>query len=299
MSWQLVSPRDYTPLITVSETERRSSTEQFHQVDGIWRMLLPEREAALAQFMREYETVRTAEKRGSLDSAYYRALPYRDVSGVMAGAWRIRGIGYDHFVETALPLVSPKAKIIDIGAGNGWLSGRLAARGYDVAAVDLLVNKTDGLGAFTHYETPFLPIQAEFERVPLAAESAEMVIFNASFHYAESYERVLTEAFRMVKPLGYVVVLDTPVYSQQASGDAMVVEREAQFEQRYGFKSDGQASENFLTKARIAQLADAFGIKWQMSTPAYDLKWRLRPLRARLRGHREPATFPLLIAQKT
>src|ERR1700730_4753391 len=57
---------------------------------------------AVAQFAREYTTVRRAEGWGSRDRAYYRALPYRDLSGRYAGIWRIRARSYATFVERVL-----------------------------------------------------------------------------------------------------------------------------------------------------------------------------------------------------
>ncbi|MGB8646578.1 MAG: hypothetical protein WCF84_15165, partial [Anaerolineae bacterium] len=57
--------------------EQRSPDEQycsadltrFNRVDGIWRFLQPGRAQALERFMREYETIRAAESRGSQDPA--------------------------------------------------------------------------------------------------------------------------------------------------------------------------------------------------------------------------------------
>ena len=38
-------------------------------------------------------------------------------------------------------------RILDLGAGNGWMSYRLALQGHLPIAVDLLTNDRDGLGA--------------------------------------------------------------------------------------------------------------------------------------------------------
>lgn len=52
-------------------------------------MLLPERQEVFRQFIQDYEFVRQAEGRGSSSSAYYQALPYRDLREHMAIDWRI------------------------------------------------------------------------------------------------------------------------------------------------------------------------------------------------------------------
>ena len=57
---------------------------EFWNVDGIWRFLLPESEAHYSHFIKDYETIRGAERRGSTSATYYRALPFKDLSGQRA-----------------------------------------------------------------------------------------------------------------------------------------------------------------------------------------------------------------------
>src|SRR5678816_161997 len=63
---------------------------EFWNADGIWRFLLPESEAHYARFIRDYESVRRSEGRGSSSANYYRALPFKDLSGQHARDWAIR-----------------------------------------------------------------------------------------------------------------------------------------------------------------------------------------------------------------
>ena len=267
--------------------------------DGIWRFLTPEREAYYAQFMHEYQQVRAAEGRGAIDAAYYRALPFADLSGRFTADWSIRARSFNAFVQLVLqPLeraVNRSLHVLDLGAGNGWLSYRLAQRGHQIAAIDLLTNPQDGLGAFIHYEASFTPVQAEFDRLPFDGAQFDLTIFNASLHYAVNYEATLREALRVLQPTGQIVILDSPVYRSGESGAQMVREREAAFTQRYGFPSNALSSENFLTQQRLHDLADALQLHWQIIQPFYGWRWHLRPLWARLRGRREPARFAIMV----
>ena len=139
---------------------------EFWKVDGIWRFLLPESEAHYARFIADYESIRRSEGRGSTSADYYRALPFKDLSGLYRGDWRIRARSYNVLVKNVLTrLQNPlerSLKILDLGAGNGWLSNQLSAQGDRVIAVDLLLNEKDGLGAWKYYEHSFTPVQAEF-----------------------------------------------------------------------------------------------------------------------------------------
>jgi SAM-dependent methyltransferase len=289
----------------------------YPKVDGVWRFILDERKDFFQRFIREYETIRQAEGRGSADRAYYRALPFAQPilgdpgshaprgipsPGKFQRDWQIRARTFLTFYEKILlPVEQQKLnplKILDLGAGNGWLANRLALRGHLVAAVDLLVNQWDGLGAYVHYGTSFTPVQAEFNHLPFAAGEADLVIFNASFHYSPAYEKTLSEAFRILQPEGAVVILDSPVYRDPSSGVQMVLERETQFEQQYGFRSDALSSENFLTTLRLETLAKALGVSWQIDVPFYGVRWALRPWIARLRGGREPARFFIITGRR-
>ena len=274
----------------------------FKRADGIWRCLLPERAPYFEQFVHEYETVRQGEGRGSDDPAYYRALPFADLSGRMAADWRIRSQSFSTLLEKVLiPLeiaYDSALRILDVGAGSGWLSYQLARRGHELAAIDLTVNRGDGLGAHVMYDLDFLPIQAEFDYLPLRSQQADLVIFNAALHYATDYVTTLQEAWRVAVPGGLVAVVDTAVYHNPSSGDQMVREREHLFQQKYGFPSNAIPSQNYLTYDRLAALAQQLNVNWQLHWPVPAWRWTVRRLRARLGGQREPAQFPLILGQK-
>ncbi len=265
----------------------------FHQVDGVWRFLLPERELHYSRFIADYESIRHAEGRFSAEASYYRSLPFKDLSGRFSNDWRIRAASF-RLLQRMLPAEST---VLDLGAGNGWMSNRLASAGHQVFAIDLLVNPEDGLGAWKFYETNFTPAQSEFIHLPFGKQFADVVVFNASFHYSEDYEVTLAEILRVLKPNGMVVIMDTPVYRHASSGQEMIAERRGEFYSRYGFASDSIQSEGFLTYARMKKLGAALSIDWRHVYPFYGLRWALRPWWVRLRGGREPAQFGLWLGK--
>jgi SAM-dependent methyltransferase len=295
-----ICPRCHTNLDRVSADRLVCPQDglEYWNVEGIWRFLLPESQAHYTRFIEEYETVRRSEGRGSPDADYYRALPFKDLSGNFSKDWKVRARSFDVLVKKLLTPIQAHLerplKVLDLGAGNGWLSNRLAAQGDRVVAVDLLVNEQDGLGAWKHYEHPFTPIQAEFNHLPLMDHYADVAIFNASFHYSENYTETLKETFRVVDEEGLVVIIDTPIYRRRTSGEKMVAEREATFLAQYSFASDALESENFLTYQQVRELGDSLGVHWLYFRPFYGLRWLLRPLKAWLTRKREPAKFHLL-----
>ena len=183
------------------------------------------------------------------------------------------------------------------------MSYRLALEGYSPVAVDLLVNNQDGLGAAEHYRgiMPWLfpRFQAESEHLPFANEQFDAVIFNASFHYATSYDGTLREALRCLRPGGFVIIADTPWYACAESGEAMIAERRAFYLKRYGTASASLPSLEYLTDEQLGALEKTFQLRWTKHTPAYGLRWRLRPLIAKLRRRRTPSRFHIFCARKS
>jgi SAM-dependent methyltransferase len=287
-------------MLACSDCCLRLSREQ-----GIWRALLPERVSHFSSFIKDYEFIRSAEGRGSVNAEYYLALPYRDLSGNNSQQWTMRARTFHYIEQNILPGLRPDnqrpLQILDLGAGNGWMSYRLTLAGHAAVAVDLLTNDYDGLGAATHYRKQlaalFPRLQAELDVLPFMDDSFDLVVYNASFHYSEDYEKTMTEALRCARPGGTILIADTPWYSNEASGRQMVTERRNTFTQRYGFPSDGLGSLEFLTDERLRRIEARFSLRWQAQTPTYGMRWLMRPLIAKMLGRREPSQFRIYTAR--
>ena len=256
-----------------------------------------------SRFIDDYERIRAAEGRGSKQNDFYLGLPYRDVSGRNRRQWQIRARSYNYLAKRIVtPNIPARSRILDLGAGNGWMSYRLALAGYRPVAVDLLTNSNDGLGAAAHYQKHlpnlFPRFQAELMRLPFQDEQFDAAIFNASFHYAEDATAAMAEALRCVKSRGLVIICDTPWYSSEDSGDEMVQERRENFLRQYGTASASLKYIEFLTDECLQSLEERLGIRWTLYSPHFGMQFALRPYLAKLRHKREPARFRIYVAQK-
>lgn len=273
----------------------------FHiaEVEGILRALTPDRKLALGQFVREYELIRAKEGRFGASASYYLELPFRDVTGSNSWQWGIRARTYQYLERHVLPTIESEyrhgAEVMDVGAGNCWLSYRLALRGHRTVAIDLLDNEGDGLGAARHFlgrlRQPFKRFQAEMDRLPFAAGQFDVAVFNASFHYSVDYGTTVQEALRCLRRPGHLIIVDSPLYRREESGRTMIEEKHAAFESKYGFRSNSLPSREFLTPEVLDELAARFGLQWRILKPWYGWSWALRPVKARLRRRREPSKF--------
>jgi ubiquinone/menaquinone biosynthesis C-methylase UbiE len=240
------------------------------------------------RFLDDYLRIRLAEGRGSDDPGYYFRLPLEPV----------RQTTYRYFERLVLPTMENgrSLDLLDLGAGTGWMSYRLAMRGHRPVAVDILTDPRDGLGAARHYfDTRSFPrVEAEFDQLPVANASVDAVLYNASLHYSSDYSKTLSEARRTLRPGGRVVVLDSPVYRKREHGEMMRRERHEQFLKQYGTESDHAASIEYLDLATIGSLARELGIEWRIHKPWYGLSWHMRPWKARFKGARPPSRFWIL-----
>ncbi len=303
-AFRFTCPSCKTGLIKIDENKLRCPADGglYIREQGIWRFLAPQQRLEYHRFIQEYSSIRSAEGRGSSDPEYYRSLPFRDLTGRYTADWKIRASSFRALLTSVIVPFEKRMQrplnILDIGAGNGWLSYRMAQRGHHAAAIDLQTNIVDGLGAASHYDLSFLKLQADFQHLPLENAQADLAIFNASFHYSTSYLANLCETLRVLRTEGRIVILDTPIYHDAHSGQEMVAEREEHFRKEYGFASNALPSENYLTYHRLEELSRQTDLRWSFVNAFYGLRWSLRPIKARFSGRREPAQFRIVIGSR-
>lgn len=253
------------------------------------------------QFLKDYSRIRRAEGRGSSDPEYFRALPYRDLTGKNSGQWAIRARTWTHFERFVLAQIEKETArpldILDMGAGNGWMSYRLALRDHRPVALDIFPDYCDGLRSARHYPRRFPCVEAEFDELPFRDGVFDLAIYNSSIHYSTDYRRTLSEARRCLRTSGRVVIMDSPVYKLPEHGEQMRTERHDLFARRFGFRSDSVPSIEYFDEAMIESLARELKIEWSRTLPWYGLAWALRPWKARLASRRPPSQFVILVGK--
>ena len=258
--------------------------------------------AALRKFAEAYAAQRQAEGRGYAGDELF-ALPYVR-SGLLARQWAVRARTFEAFMARVVrPMAAGAGRslaLLDLGAGNGWLSHRVAQEGHFATALDIRDDQVDGLGASRPFVqrvgTRMQTAVAAFETIPAPDASFDIAVFNASLHYAADLPAVLAEAARVVRPGGRLAILDSPFYRRETDGRAMVAEKTAEASRRFGDRATTLMSlpfVEFLTRERLAKASAPIGVTWRRTRVLYPLWYELRPLTARLRGARAPSRFDL------
>jgi SAM-dependent methyltransferase len=262
-------------------------------------------DARLAEFATAYSLHRQAEGRALSDEELL-SLPWL-TTGPQAGQWAVRAKTYEAFVDRLLEPLSHEFSrpltVLDLGAGNGWLSYRVAGRGHRAIALDIRGDSIEGLGTSEIFQDRcpgrIEPIVASFDAVPLPDDLVDIAVFNASLHYATDLGKVLGKAARVTRPGGRIAILDSPFYPSEADGLAMQAEKQKLAAAMFGERAaplTGLPFIEFLTRDRLAAASAGLGLAWTRHRVSYPPRHELRPLIARLRGRRRPSRFDLWVA---
>jgi len=177
---------------------------------------MDDRPPSLRSFVADYQRVRLREGYASADPEYARRLPFRDITGRNAAAWRLRALHY-LIIRAGLGLVRAHAadgvRVLDLGAGNGWMARRLAPA-FRVIALDVDGTET-GLGSLR--DGGVGRVVGDLEALPLRAGSFDAVIAAATLHYAVDLTGALAESARVLRPGGLLIVADSPFYDDAAA----------------------------------------------------------------------------------
>ena len=271
---------------------------RFAHHNGCYRFLTASRLAAAEPLMRQYRLVRERDGYRVSGPNYYRRLPSVGADDPHRAQWALRCESFQHFQRHVLPRPGfITRRVLDVGAGNGWLSHRLASLGHDVVAVDRLDDEEDGLGACRHYDTPFPCVQADFDAPPFAPRQFDLIVFNGSLHYSPNVAATLARAHRLLALGGTLVVMDSPMFHRDADGHLMVADKLRRFKTEYALTEVVHPSVGFLTFASLADAVKSFGLRGQFIRSRGSLGWRARRLLGSIRLRRAAAAFGVWVAR--
>lgn len=257
--------------------------------------------APSVQFLRKYALHRAQEGR-ALRGDDLRSLPYLE-SGPLARQWSVRARSYETFMARIVEPAGPRSlRVLDLGAGNGWLSYRLALSGHRAVALDVRDDGIDGLGAAKELVVDpagrFQRVKASFSSLPFPDRAFDIALFNAALHYSTDLPGDLAEAMRVTRPGGTIAILDSPFYANERDGARMVAEKIARGDTQFGLRADVLLSPNFVEFLTRDRLQGALpGLIWSRHCVWYPLWYEMRPLIAWVMGRRRPSRFDVWSAR--
>src|SRR5438132_5588433 len=267
----------------------RACGAEIPQRDGIYRLLKPTRLEEIEPFLAQYRRIRGDDGYRQHGTAYYRSLPRVDVRDPQATTWRVRQESFRNLGRVLRRFGGRPLRILDLGAGSGWLSARLSEVGHSCVAVDWLDDVEDGLGAIRYYLFPFPCVQADFDDLPIAPGQFDVAIFNASLHYSNDPAHTLRQARAMLAPGGTLAVMDSPVFATDDAGRRMLDA------QHIGFQATGgqtvRCGVGYLTGSGLRRAARDAGLRLSWIPSRGGVRWAVKRRIAGFKQHRTPARF--------
>ncbi len=218
----LGAPTDASPLVADGDVLRATGDGTTYAiVRGIPQFIVPE-DARRTTIIAEDERARYTLKRqpDALDTTTLQILPYATMPEEGPAAWirkREMWEALHYLLEKAQEAGTfpTTPRVVDAGAGVGWLSRRLSLAGGYAVALDVSGDDRFGLGASLRIagdpQAPFLPAQADFTRPPVQNGSVHLFVYSESLHYAPDIAKAIRRAAQTLAPGGWLVITDSPV----------------------------------------------------------------------------------------
>jgi len=263
--------------------------------NGIPSLIQRKRRPAIEKHARDYETLRLAEGWASTAPGFYDALPFNDITGRHTQEWKWRGDSLLHLQRwrrrNFAGAKSRGLRILDAGAGCGWMSRELAKQ-HQVVAVDTDAGD-HGLNAIPLDKRKFLSVQGELDNLPFASGGFHVVIAAASLHHLANPETFFQQAARVLRLDGWLVVMDSPTYPTLISLEA-ARERSREYFSNIGFARLAEHYSGIVEEIFIQQNSFNF-TRHRRDFSRKD--FALKRVREAL-GHPAGARFPIWIGRR-
>lgn len=163
-------------------------------------------------FEKAYLAARTLEFRLYSDEIV-RQLPYLDSKHPQVQEWTLRQANTKR-VLTQLAKLPKEAKVLDLGCGNGWFTGRIAAScpakvlGADINERELI--QAASLFASDHCHFAYGDI---FSGV-WPNQYFDVIVLNSCIQYFPSLPDLIKRLQDLLTPSGVIHILDSPIYDR-------------------------------------------------------------------------------------
>jgi hypothetical protein len=255
--------------------------------DGIWRMMPPDQRAAADAYAERYRSRRKSQGWQRLEALQMAALPDISPPGWDKIYWPVRRQSYralTSWLKGFSDGYDRPLRIVDMGAGVGWLASRLAVEGHDVVALDINCGDAFGLKAAGRLRSELSAdmslVQGDIDQPPFQQASVDLLIYNASLHYASDIMGCLSRAAATLHQGGGLVIMDSPI----SRGPVTAVHEPSPVN---GATDEGNAMGRLgrhLPRVEVTGALSEAGFSYDISRVRRGLRWRLRQLRTRLFG---------------
>jgi SAM-dependent methyltransferase len=223
-------------------------------------------------FERLYVALREKEKRIYSDDQVLQ-LPFIESSHPHAAEWALRKQSASGLLNY-LRKKKINLNMLEIGCGNGWLSGKLGnIQGSKIAGIDINYPELNQAKRVFGKNTNIQFMPWDIRHVPLEM-TFDIVIFAASIQYFRSFRQTIDKALILLNPGGEIHILDSLFYPESEIVDAQ------------------RRSENYYKAIGYAELVQFYFHHSFEALEHYNHKFLFNPLRPLNKLLRKKNPFP-------
>jgi len=258
--------------------------------DGILRLMPAEQREEADAFAAEYRDRREEQGWRSLTAEEMAALPTIPPGGWDKIYWPVRHKSFQALIPWFNQAVDGRTRplrVVDMVAGVGWLAGRLAMEAnerVELVALDLSRDDAFGLGAAgrlrQEMDLPLTLVQGDIEKPPFQQKSVDLLIYNASLHYAGDIGACLANAANLLRKGGAVVIMDSPI----STGPVTAISGPSQGVGAKTEKKKTGRSGRQLPNDEVVQALTEAGLAYESTSIWRGLRWQVRQWRMRVIG---------------
>lgn len=224
-------------------------------------------------------------------------IPYKPPLTKQWLSWKVKARSLDRLKQILVP--EEYITVLDAGAGNCWLSFRLAQCGHSVLAMDTNVGLATGLSAGAIYlqKVDFDRVQGSMTSPPLKPASFDAVVCSSSLHHLGNPREPLRILSELLRPRGLLVVLNSPIHRDPGSSRRAEAERRSYLREKVG----GEWIDNYVhfTLSVLLSAMDAAGLsEIDVIEPDFDTIFRMERRLKSFLLNMEVASFPIIVAKK-
>ncbi len=268
---QINCPICHSTLSLDTELAICENGHEFPKIDSVYQVITPEYRSKVDGFLKVFPDYR-ASLQEPLKPKVFPKLPYVDFD---QNLWKLRQMDLEIIQQLTLP---SNAKVLDIGAWNGWLSNRMAELGHEVMAIDLFVDSLDGLGANIHYPNKWLSVQMNLEELYVIQEKFDLIIVNRSISYFPSISKLVEQLKNLLSSKGKIIITGVQKIKSSQHITDHLNQTAKEFEERYGVPFFIKEYKGFITAKEVNELKSlGFDVNHYPKLKFHSLKSHVNP----------------------
>ncbi len=235
MHQKFLCPVCKTPLINAENSYACSNGHVYHFSENVLILLEPVKKNKIDNFITKYFEYRKKDGSLNLITEDFQKLPFiKDSRNSKEWQFRRYSLEVINKITRGLKIRT----VLEFGPYNGWLTNRLAEKGYDVTAIDYFNDELTGLRSIKHYKSKWLPIQMDLRDLSIINSKFDLIVFNHSLHFFNSYLKIIDDAKKLLNADGEIIILGIPIYKDSTIIISTVKNTFTHFENVHNFDYD-------------------------------------------------------------